>query len=84
MRWIYSTNAKDIGIQYIITGGIGGIIGTSQSIMIRIEQSEEGENYQNKGEYNIIITNHGIQMIFYMVMPYIDRRNKYNNNNIWH
>ena len=69
MRWIYSTNAKDIGIQYIITGGIGGIIGTSQSIMIRIEQSEEGENYQNKGEYNIIITNHGIQMIFYMVMP---------------
>ena len=69
MRWIGSTNAKDIGILYIIAGGIGGIIGSILSIIIRIELSQDSQVYIGGESYNSTITSHGIMMIFYMVMP---------------
>ena len=39
IRWCYSTNAKDIGILYMIFGFISAMIGTSLSIIIRLELS---------------------------------------------
>lgn len=39
MRWAFSTNAKDIGILYIIFGLFASIIGTSLSFIIRLELS---------------------------------------------
>ncbi len=71
LRWQSSTNAKDIGIQYIIIGGIGGQLGSGQSQIIRMELSNSGNIYQmgDYTQYNIIITAHGILMIFFMVMP---------------
>jgi cytochrome c oxidase subunit 1 len=69
-RWFWSSNAKDIGILYIIFAIFAGIVGTSLSVLIRIELAGPGVQYiANNQLYNSIITAHAIVMIFFMVMP---------------
>lgn len=70
-RWLQSTNAKDIGVLYIIFAGLSGLVGSALSFMIRMELSGGGAVYfmGNGHDYNVTITGHGIVMIFFMVMP---------------
>lgn len=65
-----STNAKDIGILYFIFSIFSGLIGTSFSLLIRMELSGPGVQYISDNQlYNSIITAHALLMIFFMVMP---------------
>ena len=41
-RWYGSSNAKDIGILYLMFAIFAGIIGTSLSVLMRIELSSPG------------------------------------------
>ena len=69
-RWFLSSNAKDIGILYLIFALFSGLIGTAFSVLIRLELSGPGVQYIADNQlYNSIITAHAIVMIFFMVMP---------------
>jgi len=67
-RWTWSSNAKDIGILYLIFALFSGLLGTAFSVLIRLELASPGVQYIADNQlYNSIITAHAIIMIFFMV-----------------
>ncbi len=84
-RWFMSTNHKDIGTLYLIFAIIAGIIGGGISGLMRLELAEPGVQYlqtwaatlegpgatadQANHLWNVLITAHGLIMVFFMVMP---------------
>ncbi|HZV17966.1 MAG TPA: cytochrome c oxidase subunit I [Sphingobium sp.] len=84
-RWFMSTNHKDIGTLYLIFAIVAGIIGGAISGMMRMELREPGIQFleawavysdgpgatldQAYHLWNVLITAHGLIMVFFMVMP---------------
>ena len=66
-RWLFSTNHKDIGTLYIIFAIFAGLAGGIVSVMIRMQLMHI--DIVNNQTYNVLITAHGLVMLFYMVMP---------------
>jgi cytochrome c oxidase subunit I len=71
MRWLFSTNHKDIGTLYIIFAISAAMIGGAFSIIMRINLMHPGDPlfHDNHQLYNVIITAHGLIMVFFVVMP---------------
>ena len=71
-RWIYSTDARDIGILYLLISAFSGFLGTTLSMFIRIQLMDINQSavlgLPNQW-YNVIITVHALLMIFYLIMP---------------
>jgi cytochrome c oxidase subunit 1 len=69
-RWVYSTNHKDIGTMYVIFAIVGGLIGAAMSVWLRLELAQPGLQHIQDGQfYNVLMTGHGLIMVFFMVMP---------------
>jgi len=74
-RWFMSTNHKDIGLLYLITAAITGTIAVAISMYMRLELMEPGVQYMlvdglpNGHLWNVMITAHGILMMFFVVIP---------------
>ena len=86
-RWFMSTNHKDIGTLYLIFAILAGIIGGAISGLMRLELAAPGIQYlqgwasmmagkeasldEAYHMWNVLITAHGLIMVFFMVMPAI-------------
>jgi cytochrome c oxidase subunit I len=69
-RWFYSTNHKDIGTLYLIFAFTAGLVGAFFSFAMRVELQEPGlQIFANPQAYNVVVTGHGLIMVFFMVMP---------------
>jgi len=86
-RWFMSTNHKDIGILYLFTSGLVGLISVAFTVYMRMELMEPGVQYMcmegarvltpaatsdctpNGHLWNVMITAHGILMMFFVVIP---------------
>ncbi|MGI9461675.1 MAG: cytochrome c oxidase subunit I [Alphaproteobacteria bacterium] len=75
-RWLFSTNHKDIGSMYLIFAIIAGVIGAFFSILMRLELQSADVQYlvnsdgtPNGHLWNVLITAHGLIMVFFVVMP---------------
>ena len=68
-RWLFSTNHKDIGTMYLVIAMIGGLVGAFFSGVMRLELMQPGIDFINGDVYNVLITAHGLLMVFFFVMP---------------
>lgn len=75
-RWFMSVNHKDIGILYIFTASVLGIISVAFTMYMRLELMDPGVQYMldengdpNGHLWNVLITGHGILMMFFVVIP---------------
>ncbi len=69
VRYVYSTNHKDIGTLYLIFAIMAGLIGGFLSVAMRMELQEPGlQFFSNPHTFNVFVTGHGLIMIFFMVM----------------
>src|ERR1700722_9038307 len=70
-RWLFSTNHKDISTLYLIFAITAGLIGGLFSEIIRYNLMRPGDALfaNNHQMYNVIITAHGLTMVFFLVMP---------------
>lgn len=71
LKWLTSTNHKEIAILYFIFGIFMGMFGALLSWIIRLELAFPGSWFLvgNYELYNSIVTAHAIVMIFFSVMP---------------
>ncbi|MEE9278707.1 MAG: cbb3-type cytochrome c oxidase subunit I [Myxococcota bacterium] len=73
-KYVFPTDHKMIGMQYLFTGMIMGLIGAYMAYVFRVQLAFPGADVPGFGmvtpaDYNFLVTNHGTIMIFWFAMP---------------
>ena len=73
-KYLWSTDHKMIGFQYMFTGMLMAVVGAFMAYVFRMQLAFPGNpvpgfGVVSPGEYNALITNHGSIMIFWVAMP---------------
>lgn len=73
-KYLFSTDHKVIGMQYLFTGMFMGLVGGFLAYVFRMQLAFPGSHVPLYGvvtpnEYNALVTNHGTIMIFWVAMP---------------
>ncbi|MBL8382048.1 MAG: cytochrome c oxidase subunit I [Burkholderiales bacterium] len=69
MRWVMTTNHKDIGTLYLWFSFIMFLTGGVLALGIRMELFQPGLQYWNPEFFNQLTTMHGLIMVFGAIMP---------------
>jgi len=69
MRWITTTNHKDIGTLYLWFSFIMFMVGGVMALAIRLELFQPGIQFFNPDLFNQFTTMHGLIMVFGAIMP---------------
>ncbi len=69
MRWVTTTNHKDIGTLYLWFALIMFFIGGAMALIIRLELGSPGLQFVDPMFFNSMTTMHAIVMIFGVIMP---------------
>ncbi len=69
MRWLTTTNHKDIGTMYLVFSLAMFLIGGLMALVIRAELFQPGLQFVDPGFFNQMTTMHALVMVFGAVMP---------------
>jgi hypothetical protein len=69
VRWLETTNHKDIGIMYLIFGFVMLFVGGAMILAVRAELFQPGLQLMQPEFFNQLITLHGLIMVFGFAMP---------------
>jgi cytochrome c oxidase subunit 1 len=69
MRWLTTTNHKDIGSLYMWFAGIMFLVAGTMALIIRAELFQPGLQVVNPDFFNQMTTLHGLIMVFGVIMP---------------
>ena len=69
LRWLYTTNHKDIGTLYLWFSFAMFLIGGVMALVIRTELFQPGLQFIEPEFFNQMTTNHGLIMVFGAIMP---------------
>jgi cytochrome c oxidase subunit 1 len=69
MRWLTTTNHKDIGSLYLWFAGIMFLVAGTMALIIRAELFEPGMQIVHPEFFNQMTTLHGLIMVFGVIMP---------------
>merc|ERR1719450_220333 len=64
-----STNHKDIGTLYLLFRLSFRLVGSALSAILRLELNTQRNSTMDGHGYNVVVTGHGLIMIFFFVMP---------------
>jgi heme/copper-type cytochrome/quinol oxidase subunit 1 len=68
---VFSTNHKRLGLGYLLFGVCACLISVLLSVMVRLELAFPGSQFLcgQYQLYNVLVTMHGIIMLFFVVVP---------------
>ncbi|MFP4561165.1 MAG: cytochrome c oxidase subunit I [Thiohalorhabdus sp.] len=69
LRWVFTTNHKDIGTLYLVTSFLMLLVGGVMALVIRTELFQPGMQVVDPMFFNQMTTMHGLIMIFGAIMP---------------
>jgi len=69
LRWVFTTNHKDIGTLYLWFSFAMLLIGGSFAMVIRLELLQPGMQWVDPNFFNSMTTMHGLIMVFGAIMP---------------